>query len=178
MNRDDNTWIQTFTGRQVWPLDPRPEDFVIKDIAHALSQICRYTGHCRKFYSVGQHSIHVMELVLIHGKKMALTALLHDASEAYITDMARPVKHNFPEYLAVEHRLEVEIAKAFDIYYPFPPEIKEADNVMLNTERRDLMCNPPRAWKTYGVGYRQDKVEPWTPEISEARFLEAYKILL
>lgn len=172
--RSDSTWIQTFTGRQVWPLDPRVGDFEIRDIAHALSNICRYTGHCSKFYSVAQHSVHVAEYVASHDRTLALTALLHDASEAYLSDMARPIKHQFEQYLILEKRLEEVIAEQFGLVFPYPPVVKEADDILLNTERRDLMCNPPRPWQTYGVGYLDIEIVPWTPEVSERRFLEVY----
>ena len=74
-------WIQTYTGRQFWPLDPRIEDIDIHDIAHALSHQCRYSGHCLRFYSVAEHSVLLSHHVA--GEHM-LWALLHDAWEAYL----------------------------------------------------------------------------------------------
>jgi hypothetical protein len=92
-------WIQTYSGRQFWPLDPRVEDVHLEDIAHALSNVCRYTGHVREFYSVAEHSVHVSWSC---EPEDALWGLLHDASEAYLADMARPVKQNMPVYVAAE----------------------------------------------------------------------------
>jgi len=81
-------WIETYTGKQFYPLDPYPEDIDVRDIAHALSNLCRFTGHCRAFYSVAEHSIYVSTHV---PKTMALQALFHDAPEAYIADISGPL---------------------------------------------------------------------------------------
>src|SRR5271156_4912831 len=83
----DSAWIQTFTGKKFYPFNPKPQDIDIRDIAHALSNICRFTGHTKRFYSVAEHSRNVAKLVPAH---MKLQALLHDASEAYLCDIARP----------------------------------------------------------------------------------------
>ena len=73
-------WLQTFTGKAFFPLDPRPEEMDIFDIAHALSNLCRYGGHCNKFYSVAEHSVLVSILCrLYYGEQVALQGLLHDA---------------------------------------------------------------------------------------------------
>lgn len=175
--RDDKTFIQTYTGKQVWPLDPRPEDFDIIDIAHALSLVCRYTGHCKGFYSVGQHSCHVADLLHKQDPKVILTGLMHDASEAYIADIARPIKHTLLNYLEIEQRLEQALSIRFGLIYPFPPCIKEADNIMLNTERRDIMEVPYRPFNTYGVGFRTKKIELWGFERSEKEFLFRFNAL-
>src|SRR5690606_5290032 len=77
-------WMQTFTGRAVYPLDLRPDDIDIQDIAHALSMQCRYAGHTRQFYSVAEHSVHVARWCRQYGPAAALEGLLHDATEAYL----------------------------------------------------------------------------------------------
>src|SRR5665213_153577 len=90
MDRIGN-WMQTYTGKQYWPCDPRPEEVFIIDIAHALSQMCRYSGHCIHFYSVAEHSVLLSRYAsTLETKKWSL---LHDASEAYITDIIRPVSY-------------------------------------------------------------------------------------
>jgi uncharacterized protein len=89
MSTRTGDWIQTYTGKQFWPLSPLPEDIVIEDIAHALSMQCRFGGHVRTFYSVAQHSVHVSLLV---EPQYALWGLLHDAAEAYLVDLPRPIK--------------------------------------------------------------------------------------
>jgi hypothetical protein len=84
-------WMQTFTGRAFYPLDPRPEDIDPVDIAHALSLICRYGGHSSRFYSVAEHCVLMSHAV---APEHALWALLHDATEAYLGDMIRPLKRS------------------------------------------------------------------------------------
>lgn len=144
--RGERDWIQTFTGRRFWPLDPQADEVRIEDIAHALSNICRFTGHTLKFYSVGQHSVLCSYFV---PPEDALWALLHDASEAYIADFARPVKYHpaFKEaYCSAEDRLQRVIAEAFSLGWPMPDSVKVADNRMLATERRDIMRSTDLAW--------------------------------
>lgn len=106
------------------------------DIAHALSNICRYNGHCRRFYSVAQHSVYVSNLV---PPEFAYEALLHDAHEALVGDMPTPLKAVVPGYKQLERKVEV----AFRLFNGLPcetsDEVKRADLVMLATEKRDLM---------------------------------------
>lgn len=128
--------IYTFTGRTIRPLDPDPDDIVIEDIAHALSQQCRFTGHTQEFSSVAEHCVRVSWLVPAN---LALEALLHDASEAYLSDIARPVKKapGFAEtYLKYEAQLERAIATRFGLPErdEMHPEIKKADQYALEAE--------------------------------------------
>lgn len=169
--RDDN-WIQTYTGRQFWPLDPRCEDIDIFDIAHALALKCRYTGHCRLFYSIAQHS--VIASMIVPPADM-LAALMHDASEAYLADVARPVKRALPDFLSAEERLERVLAERFGLPHPMPDAVKRADLILLRTERRDLMGPPPRPWRTdEQIKPMKEKIIPWDWEWSKTRFLERY----
>jgi len=168
-------WIQTFTGRMFYPLEPHPDDVDIIDIAHALSLTCRFTGHCRQFYSVAQHSVHVAELVTELGHpELALTALLHDASEAYLADVARPVKKSLPEIKAAEYVLDAIIAERFGLVHPFPEVIKKADNILLLTEARDLMNTPPVTWKDYGESPLHWEIYPLQPADAEDEFLALF----
>lgn len=133
--------ILTFSGLYVTPLDLQPEHVCIEDIAHALSNQCRWTGHVSRFYSVAEHSLNVAALV---SKEMALTALLHDATEAYLADLARPIKKAAglgAIYLEVEAKLAMAIAVRFDIEAdPLAfTEIKEADERMLWAEAKVLL---------------------------------------
>lgn len=132
--------IRTYTGRMVQPLAMRVEDVCIADIAHALSHVCRFTGHCRRFYSVAEHCLAVSFKV---PPEHALRALLHDASEAYICDVARPLKYTeaFAGYREIEERLEKTIFEAFCITGEPDPSIKEADRRMLATEMLHLMSD-------------------------------------
>lgn len=163
--------IVTYTGRTIEPLHPDPAQISIEDIAHALSNVCRFTGHVRKFYSVAQHSVLCSLIVPQH---LSFTALLHDASEAYLSDVARPIKSQseFGDvYKLFEHRLERAIAQRFAITYPYPAEIKWADEVLLRTEQRDLM---PNTLRFPGDDYLWAPIEPWLPEEAEAHFLSRF----
>lgn len=134
MSRGD--WIQTYTGRAFYPFDPRPEDVCITDIAHALSQLCRYGGHCRVFYSVAQHSVLVSQHAPDPHK---LWALLHDASEAYLVDLPRPIKRSLPDYRAAEQRIMAAICARYGLPPVEPPEVKLVDNRILADERKALL---------------------------------------
>lgn len=128
--------ILTSTGRYFNLLAPSPNDISVDAIAHALSHICRFTGHVREFYSVAQHSYHASYLV---PPEHALAALLHDAAEAYVGDVASPLKHLLPEYKSIEAGVEAAVCAHFDISLPLDPCVKHADLIMLATEKRDLM---------------------------------------
>lgn len=132
-------YIITYKKVQMCPLEPKPEDFSIEDIAHALSYMCRANGHIRNFFSVGQHCINCSKEAKIRGysKKVQLALLLHDASEGYISDIIRPVKQNLNKYLEIETNLQNAIYKTFGIENLTDDEkekIDEIDNVMLQHE--------------------------------------------
>jgi len=133
-------WMETFTGKRVNPLELRPEDVDIVDIAHALSQICRYGGHCHKFYSVAEHCIRV---AVKAPDELKLAALLHDAEEAYLGDVIRPLKYCFPMLVEAGLQAQYIIYKAFNVSIDDVGinAIKVLDNVLIATEARDLMVN-------------------------------------
>lgn len=166
-------WIQTFTGIQFWPLDPRPEEIDIRDIAHALSNQCRFAGHCNQFYSVAEHSVRVSWL-LSHEYK--LWGLLHDAAEAYLVDLPKPIKKWSQMgvlYSEIEDALMLAIGAKFGLTFPMPTAVKKADVVMLVTEKRDLMKMPPKPWEDTEEPdiYR---VVPWQASTAERLFLELF----
>lgn len=136
-------WMQTVSGRQFWPLDPRPEDIVIEDIAHGLSMMCRFGGHCERFYSVAEHSVLVSENV---PPQDALWALLHDASEAYIADIVRPAKRFIGGYKQMEVNIMAAVCGAFDLPIVEPPSVKRADNAILADEAAQIMGAKPKDW--------------------------------
>ena len=131
-------WMALASGRQFWPLDPRADEIHIEDIAHALSHICRYGGHSRRFYSVAEHSVLVSQLV---PSEHALTGLLHDAAEAYLGDVPRPLKRQacMEGWREAEARLENAIAEAFGITLPMPDVVKEIDDRIILDEWSALM---------------------------------------
>lgn len=193
MKTRDDAWILTFTGRRVWPLDPRPEDICIEDIAHALALTCRFTGHCREFYSVAQHSVLVSCYVADQGgdASLQLAALLHDASEAYLPDVARPIKGRLlvecPDavmvtavsFRAAEDELQDSVAAAFRLTASFShPLIKQADIALLLAERRDLLPDDGNDWRSAlgaeKVSVWRPTILPWEPKHAEARFLAEF----
>jgi hypothetical protein len=170
-------WMQTYTGRQFWPLDPRPDDIDIIDIAAALSKLCRFGGHCRKFYSVAEHCVHIAGQA---PHPLRFQALMHDAAEAYLVDVPRPIKHCLTEYLEIERRIEICIFQKFKIPYPIANEVKHLDNRMLLTECNKNMGLPPAPW---GFPQGAGEVEPldidlqfWPPERAEHQFLAAFAL--
>lgn len=168
-------WMQTYTGLMFWPMDPLPEDINISDIAHALSNLCRYNGHCESFYSVAQHSVLVSEIV---PAKYALEGLLHDAAESYIGDMIRPLKTHLLIYKDIECEIEKCIAQKFKLTYPWPAEVKSADNTLLATEARDLMSTPPVPWDLGGALPLEGEIShTWDPKAAREMFLRRYRVL-
>lgn len=143
------SWILTHSGKHFDLIDPQPDMIDLLDIAHALANCCRYAGHSRAYYSVAQHSVLASQIV---PTDFALEALLHDASEAYIGDVTRPLKHLLPDYRAIEQKIEAAIRSAFGLPENQSDEVTFADRVMLATERRDLMPADDTEWPVlYGV---------------------------
>ena len=107
--------ITTYSKIHFNPIDPKAEDIKIEDIAHALSLLCRANGHFERFFSVAQHSINCAKEAAArrYTKRVQLACLLHDASEAYISDITRPVKPYLPKYLEFEKRLQNMIWEKF-----------------------------------------------------------------
>ncbi len=194
MSTRDDAWILTFTGRRFWPLDPRAEDVCIEDIAHALALKCRFTGHCRDFYSVAQHSVLCAQYVAQHGgsAELQLAALLHDASEAYLPDVARPIKGRFAivfqsggvstPFKATEDKLQDVIHLALGIGRVFEFSlIKDADMALLLSERRDLMPPHDHCWaKANGAEHLElwpEKIRGWSCHEAKMRFETQWELL-
>lgn len=139
-------WMQTFTGLQYWPLDPRADEVSVYDIAHHLAMICRYCGACRRHYSVAEHSVYVSYLV---PDALALPALFHDAAEAYCNDIVRPVKRHLDGYARIEALNDLAVAEALRLPFLSSVEkhaIKIADNAILLAEQALLMAPAPAKW--------------------------------
>lgn len=144
-------WMQTRHGRQYWPLDPRPDEVALDDIAAHLAKICRYNGACTVFYSVAEHCVHVSRLV---PERLAVPALLHDAAEAYCQDIVRPVKRHLSGYGPIEQANEAAIFERFGVWklnYNERLAIKQADNAALLAEQREIMVAPPARWAPIDV---------------------------
>jgi len=169
-------WIQTYTGKAFYPLSPKVEDVDILDIAHALSNICRFTGHTNCFYSVAEHSVLVSNSV---SPEVALQGLLHDSSEAYLTDIARPIKPFLTNYQTYENKLLEIIFIRFGLNFPISSEVKEADNRILLNERNELMKPPPMSWELNCEPLSNIRIYGLSPRVAEnlflSRFYELYK---
>lgn len=186
MTERRGNWMQTYTGRQFWPLDPRPEEIVIEDIAHALSNQCRFAGHCTTFYSVAEHSVRVSNVVAAgapNNADLRLLALLHDAAEAYLVDLPRPVKHTpeFAAYFGFEADLELAICARFELPMIGADLVKRADEILLSTERRDLMPSD-LDWKANGnapisAEPLEMQIRPIAPGAAEMWFLATFNSL-
>lgn len=169
------TWILTKTGRRFDLIDPKPHDIDPEDIAHALSNLCRFTGHTREFYSVAQHCVLVSCLV---SREHMLSALLHDATEAYVNDIASPIKVQLAVYRAMEARVWLAVADRFNIDRRLPAEVKHADRVALAMEKRDLMPEHPDPWPVLaGITPAPMRVIPLQPASARQVWLSTFSRL-
>lgn len=160
--------MNTFTGKKFDPLNMTTEDVSLMDIAHALSLMCRGGGHLKHFYSVGQHSINCMKEAKARNypERIQLACLLHDASEAYIADIIRPVKVHLPDYYKIEDEITNCIFKKFGLSYLSEEEAaawKQIDDEILDHELKNLM-----------VGERDRAVKQLSsvPDVSEKNWQE------
>jgi 5'-deoxynucleotidase YfbR-like HD superfamily hydrolase len=165
---DDTGTIKTFTGRHINLLNPDPRQISQVDIAKGLSQQGRYNGQLASIFTVAQHSVYVAERLAMMGlgPKIVFMGLMHDAAEAYIGDLVRPMKY-IPEmhevYVAFEERMDAAIAAAFPglIQNPMPGVIKEADREEAQWEREFIRGRFP-------------SVRGWQPEHAEYVWLEKF----
>lgn len=169
-------WIQTYTGKRFYLINPTEDMIDIEDIAHALSLNCRFAGHIRDFYSVAEHSVWVAHLCNEENK---MAGLLHDASEAYIADIVSPFKPFLTNYKELEANLMKVIASKYKFTYPFNEDVHESDVAQLKIEARTLLNNYPD-WSDddrYATPNKQEAVEPLTlnPKEAEFLFLEAFR---
>lgn len=179
-----SNWIMTQSGGV---LDYDAAEYTalsIDEIAHSLSNQCRYNGHCSDYYSVAEHSVHVSHLVgATYNKRWALAALLHDASEAYVCDLPRPLKKamgkSFSDY---EDKAMLSVAKKFglevgDFHHQI---IKDADNVMIYYETSVLMNYHP-VWETFSDFKFDDNkpnIECLNPRDAKSAFLQRYEEIM
>ncbi|WP_330114894.1 phosphohydrolase [Pseudomonas sp. JS3066] len=162
------TWILTRSGKRFDLQSPSAKMVDAADIAYSLGQLCRFNGHTGAFYSVAQHSIIVADLVPAEHQ---LQALLHDAAEAYVGDMASPLKKMLPEYRQIELRVWHAICAHFHIEPELAPCVQDADLIALATERRDLMPAHPDAWECLaGTQPMAARITPWSPTEATTHF--------
>ncbi|KGN68446.1 phosphohydrolase [Porphyromonas sp. COT-239 OH1446] len=170
-------YITTYTGRRIAPLDPKREDICLDDIAHALSLMTRANGHMPEFYSVGQHCIACAREAIArgHSPRVALAALVHDSSEAYISDITRPVKRQLDFYLEVEDRLQRMIYEFFlgsELSEAEFAQVDAIDNAMLYHEFLHYMKQELTPYKAEILTQPRFEVRPFA-EV-EQEFKELY----
>ncbi|MFZ4569712.1 MAG: phosphohydrolase [Bacteroidales bacterium] len=153
--------IRTFKGIYMNVFEPTLEMIDIEDIAHALSNLCRFGGHLPEFYSVAQHSVLCSDIITTRNK---LAALMHDASEAYLIDVPRPIKHRLTNYKEIEDKLMILIAQKFGFLYPLHHTVKYMDEQMLKAEWNQLMLGKKIV----------DNFKCWSPGYAKERFLERF----
>lgn len=200
--RTQENFIRTFTGRKFWPLDPRADEIDIRDVAHALSLACRWSGHTYCFYSVAEHSVRVSQVAekmalanwakfagdgfgehaRFSARLVALWGLLHDASEAYLCDLPTPLKHApgiGPLYQAFEVRLMDVIADRFELPRGIPSTVKRADRILLNSEARDLMDVAQSSASEWGLAGAclPETIFPLDAHQAEVLFLRRFEAL-
>jgi hypothetical protein len=184
-------YMATATGRKYWPFDPRPDEIDIETIAHHLATVGRWAGATRHrffkskiFLSVAEHSVYCASYMIDHLKRpdLALEALLHDGSEGYIGDLIRPLKYS-PDFrapfFAVEEINEMAIGKRFNLVYPFPKEVKTADEAVCAAEHEQCIFWHPDEESETGILHSRANVAPYeiqmlNPYEAKELFLIAY----
>lgn len=172
-------WISLLSGGRFNYNKPEDSDVTIEDIASALSNVCRFSGHLPRFYSVAQHLVNTSKIVSDSNK---FTALMHDTAEAFTNDLPTPLKWALPIFKDLEVSIESAMGKKFGFQYPYPEEVKHADTVMLMIEKY-YVKEDKSVWPQYEK-YDMLYVEPyrhlvdiehsWQPVRAKREFLERY----
>lgn len=177
-----STWIQTASGGRFDLAAPRAADVRMGDVAHALSNLCRFGGHVRRFYSVAQHSVLVWRVLEHHDLEVQRAALLHDAAEAYVGDVVSPLKRRLEGYRPLEDLVLRVIFESAGV--PFPGAdvwalVRGADLRALMTERRDLLPAPPVPWveDERGAAPWPEPIDPLPPIDAGSEFGDAARAL-
>lgn len=162
----EDGWAELFTGERFFYRDPTVEMIHFTDIAEALGKVCRYAGHVHTFYSVAEHCCLLMRYArdnLDLTKQELLTVLMHDATEAYLPDLPRPLKQMLPQFKAFEHTLEAIIAERFNLLSPHPTIIRELDSRIICDERLQALNPSENDWGVDRLTPLNVKLHLWTP---------------
>lgn len=170
-------YITTYTGVRFYPTAPKAEDIKIEDVAHALSLMCRGNGHVRSFFSVGQHCIACAKEAEASGcsERIILACLLHDASEAYMSDVPRPFKKEIPKYNEWEDKLLDVIYEKYlgsTLTEEERREIKRIDDLELYYDLKNILSEPPKGEAPFAHIEPSYDVRPF--EEVEAEYLSLF----
>lgn len=168
------SWIQTRTGVAFYPLAPRAVDIRIEDIAHALSNLCRFGGHCRRFLSVAEHSVNVSRFV---PEEYALQALLHDATEAYLVDVPKPIKPLLFGYEEIESKVWAAVAERFGVPVEMHESVHRADIAVLLAEKEQLLGPSPMPWLIDGQAAPTGELACFAPHDARTLFMDRFAVL-
>lgn len=178
MTKETDCWISLLSGGKFNYDDPENSDVNIEDIASALSNVCRFSGHLPRFYSVAQHLVNTSRIVPV---ELAYTGLMHDTAEAFTNDLPSPLKWKYPSFKDLETAIESAMSKKLGFEFPYPPEIKHADSIMLILEKiyvkEDTSIWPRyEEWTTETVEPYRELVDlrSWNPDRAKKNFLKRY----
>lgn len=167
-------WIETNSHETYFYGKRNPENINILDIAHGLSNLCRYSGQCNYFYSVAQHSCIVHDVAPIHLKAIGL---FHDAAEAYISDIPRPVKNIVPEIKKLERKIQIEVSERFKLTFPWSSQIEILDSQLMLREAQ-LLFDGGVSWTVEGLPPLEINIPSfWSPKRAKREFLFRYEVL-
>lgn len=164
--------IMMYSGSYFDFNSPETSTYTIEDIAHALSNINRFTGHTRVPYSVAEHCVRGSFWI---DPEFALEFLLHDAAESMLGDVATPLKMMLPDYKAIEQRVEMAIAEKFGTSFPMLPQVKAVDTRMLKTEVINLMPKAAQEWDCLrGIEPFPVIIHSWSPGFAKRAFIDRF----
>jgi hypothetical protein len=172
--------IRLFSGAMFDYNNPAACDVAIEDIAHAASQICRFAGHTKHFYSVAQHAVNASMIV---APGFEFDALMHDTAESFTNDIPTPLKVAVPMFKELELRIEAAMAAKFNFAFPLPAEVKLVDTQMLGFEKAALLPQDTSQWEMLqGVplpDHLRQRIDlrSWAPEQAKRNFLARYEEL-
>lgn len=187
LGSNEEVYIVVNSGKKFYPFNPSPEMIEIEDVAHALARTCRFNGHTDDHYSVAQHSLIMVELADRHfdggaSPDFYLKTLLHDAGEAYISDIPAPIKHSIDEVHTKMSALEDHLLRVMFEKYDLsvdpllPPEIHDLDMELLKLEKRQVMKDKEGSWGLEDVTHHEDiEIDPSPAMQSKRRFLEKFR---
>lgn len=177
-----DNWIGLLSGARMDYDNPEESDVTLDDLASALSNICRFSGHLPCFYSVAQHLVNTSRIVPV---EFAFDALMHDTAEAFTNDLPTPLKWSLPIFKELEVKIESAMSRRFGFNYPYVPEVKLADTQMLLLEKKYVKLDD-REWPNYpDLAPEVERellskvdLKPWQPVRAKREFLERYGQLL